>query len=249
MMYKGVFFDLYGTLLVFGDMHAAWADWLSALHRCLHRCGLRMDRETLARHCDGFFSRPEPPPVDGLSVFERRIQALAGRLGLDLDRRQIASTVLSCIEAWQCYITLDPDAVPVLRALRQTRALGLVSNYDHPPYVRGLLEQLGLGRLFDVVVISGDAGVRKSDPAIFRMALDRTGLDPADVAFVGDSEDDIQGAAAAGMSPVLIYRASRQASHVLHDFHPDGEIVAIHRNGRPRAALNVCALPELVTLL
>ncbi len=51
------------------------------------------------------------------------------------------------------------------------------------------------------------------------------------------------------MCPVLIYRSSRQASHVLHDFHPDGEIVAIYKNARPRAALNICALPDLVTLV
>ncbi len=81
MAYKGVFFDLYGTLLVFGDMHAAWADWLGALHRCLGQAGLRMDRETLARRCDGFFSQPEPPPTDGLTLFECRIQSLARQAG------------------------------------------------------------------------------------------------------------------------------------------------------------------------
>ncbi|MFC1452257.1 HAD family hydrolase [Verrucomicrobiota bacterium] len=32
---KGVFFDLYGTLLVYGDMEAAWADWLRAFHESL----------------------------------------------------------------------------------------------------------------------------------------------------------------------------------------------------------------------
>jgi hypothetical protein len=32
MAYQGVFFDLYGTLLIYGDMTAAWADWLSDLH-------------------------------------------------------------------------------------------------------------------------------------------------------------------------------------------------------------------------
>lgn len=249
MTFKGIFFDLYGTLLVFGDMHSAWADWLSALHRCLGEAGLRMDRDTLAHHCDGFLTRPEPPVMQGLTVFEARIHSLARQLGLELNRQQIGHTAMSCIEAWQSYVTLDPDAVPVLRALHERMVLALVSNYDHPPYVHCQLAQLGLARMFDAVVISGEVGVRKPDPAIFRIALERTGLHAQDVAFVGDSESDMQGASAAGMCPILIYRSSRQPSHVLQDFHPDNEIVAIHKNARPRAARNICALPELVTLL
>jgi HAD superfamily hydrolase (TIGR01509 family) len=249
MAFKGVFFDLYGTLLVFGDMHAAWADWLSALHRCLGQAGLRMDRDTLAHHCDGFFTRTEPAAMDGLTIFEARIQALAQQLGVELDRRHVGQAAMACIEAWQSYVTLDPDAVPVLRALRQKMVLALVSNYDHPPYVHCQLAQLGLARMFDAVVISGDVGVKKPDPAIFRIALDQTGLRAEDVAFVGDSENDMQGAVAAGMCPILIYRSSRQPSHVLQDFHPDNEIVAIHKNARPRAARSICALPELITLL
>ena len=249
MAFKGVFFDLYGTLLVFGDMHAAWEDWLSALHRCLSGHGLRISREKLAERCDGFFSRPEPPAREGLTIFERRLCVLADELGIGLDKRQASAVALACIEAWQSYITLDPDALPVLRALGQRMALALVSNYDHPPYTRCLLQQLGLARLFDAVVISGEVGVKKPDPAIFSFALAATGLQPGEVAFVGDSEEDVCGALAAGISPILIYRSSRQASHVLHDFHPDGQIIAIHRNAKPRAPRSITALPELVTMM
>jgi HAD superfamily hydrolase (TIGR01509 family) len=248
MAFKGVFFDLYGTLLVFGDMHAAWADWLSALHRCLSAYGLRISREKLAEQCDGFFSRPEPGSNDGLTVFERRLCGLGEDLGISLDKRQASEAALACVEAWQSYVTLDPDAMPVLRALRQTKTLALVSNYDHPPYTHRLLHQLGLSRLFDAIVISGEVGVKKPDPAIFSFALRKTGLQPSEVAFVGDSEEDVCGALAAGISPILIYRSSRQASHVLTDFHPDGQIIAIHRNAKPQAPRSITALPELVTM-
>ena len=54
----------------------------------------------------------------------------------------------------------------------------------------------------------------------------------------------MQGAVAAGMCPILIYRSSRQASHVLQDFHPDGQIVAIHKNAQPACRASICALPE-----
>ncbi len=247
MAFNGIFFDLYGTLLVLGDMHAAWEDWLSALHRCLAESGLRMSREKLAERCDGFFSHPEPLIMDGLTVLERRISVLANELGVCLDRQQTAATAISCIEAWQAYVTVDPDALPVLRALRQSACLALISNYDHPPYVRCLLAQLGLAKMFDTIVISGEVGVKKPDPAIFEIALKATGLAPHEVTFVGDSEEDVQGARAAGLCPVLIYRNNRQASHVLKDFHPDGQIVAIHRNAKPQATRYIAALPELIT--
>ncbi len=248
MAYRGIFFDLYGTLLVFGDMHAAWADWLSALHRCLADCGLRMERQRLAVHCDGFFSRPDPPPCAGLSIFERRIRVLSAELGLELGPRQICRTAECCVQAWQSYVTLDPDALPVLRALQRTTTLALVSNYDHPPFARRLLSLLGLDRLFEAIVISGEVGIRKPDPAIFRLALDATRLDPGEVAYVGDTSDDMQGARAAGMHPILIYRNSRNPSHVLHDFHPDGQLVAIHTHAKPCAPRCIAALPELVTM-
>ncbi len=54
---KGVFFDLYGTLLIYGDMEAAWSDWLTALRGCLQLHGLSMAQEDFAERCDGFFSR------------------------------------------------------------------------------------------------------------------------------------------------------------------------------------------------
>ena len=35
MAINGIFFDLYGTLLVYGNMDVAWSDWLNALHEQL----------------------------------------------------------------------------------------------------------------------------------------------------------------------------------------------------------------------
>ena len=52
-------------------------------------------------------------------------------------------------------------------------------------------------------VVSGEVGVRKPDPRIFREALDRLGSDPAATVFVGDRlYDDVSGAQAVGMRTV-----------------------------------------------
>jgi epoxide hydrolase-like predicted phosphatase len=53
--------------------------------------------------------------------------------------------------------------------------------------------------LFDVVVISGEVGLRKPDPAIYTLAAQRLGLRPDEVVFVDDLAPNVRAAAAVGM--------------------------------------------------
>ena len=74
----------------------------------------------------------------------------------------------------------------------------------------------GLGVEVDCVIDSGEVGVMKPDPRIFRIALDRMGLDPAETVFVGDVPAvDVAGARAAGLAPILLDR---------HDLYGDLDV-------------------------
>lgn len=222
MTFKGIFFDLYGTLLVYGDMQAAWSDWMTTFYDRLKAYGLAMSQESFAERCDGFFSRPGPPVVDdGLTMFERRIKVFGAELGLDLGELQVQKAADASVNAWQQYISLAPDARSVLATLRLNRTLALVSNFEHPPHVYLLLAKLGLVGLFDAVVVSGDVGVEKPDPRIFAIALERVGLEPREVIYVGDTADDVQGALAAGLCPILVQRA--ESGQEIADFKLDQE--------------------------
>ena len=100
--------------------------------------------------------------------------------------------------------TVDPDAVP---ALEETRAAGLktavISNSNGT--IRGLLDGLGLLRLIDVVLDSGEEGVEKPNPEIFRRALARTGVAASEAVYIGDLHSiDILGARSAGVQAVLL---------------------------------------------
>lgn len=53
--------------------------------------------------------------------------------------------------------------------------------------------------LFDVVVISGEVGMRKPDADIYLHTADRLGLTPQECIFVDDLAHNIRGAAAVGM--------------------------------------------------
>ncbi|MCP4568500.1 MAG: hypothetical protein GY841_13060, partial [FCB group bacterium] len=71
---KGVFFDLLGTLLIYGDMEKAWQDWLEVFFAGLKEDGLIVLPEEFARKCDGFFGREVNGKAgDGLTVYEQRI--------------------------------------------------------------------------------------------------------------------------------------------------------------------------------
>lgn len=205
---KGIYFDLYGTLLVYGNMKKAWSDWLSTFYSLLKKQGLKISRQAFSQECDGFFSSAAPSGSNHhLTVLERRIQRLSRRLDHQLpeeDLRRVADTIA---DAWQAHITVDPEAVPVLKALKQRRKMvGLVSNFDHPPHVRRILSHNGLGNIFDTTIISSEVGIQKPDPTIFALALEQTGISPADALYVGDTDADVSGALAARIHPIFIKR-------------------------------------------
>ncbi|MDI3317887.1 MAG: HAD-IA family hydrolase [Bacillota bacterium] len=97
----------------------------------------------------------------------------------------------------------DREAEPVLKRLRAAGLrLGVVTNADR--HAHTLLQQTGLARHFDLILTSEEAGVEKPDPAIFRAALARLGLEPVEALYVGDQlEVDVRGARAAGLDAVL----------------------------------------------
>ena len=55
-------------------------------------------------------------------------------------------------------------------------------------------------------MVSDEAGCAKPDPRIFRISLERMGIEPGEMAYVGDSPEDVQGALAIGSVPILISR-------------------------------------------
>jgi putative hydrolase of the HAD superfamily len=94
-------------------------------------------------------------------------------------------------------------------ALLAVRARGIwvvvVSNWDVS--VLEVLEQTGLAPLLDGAVSSAAIGFAKPSPAVFEHALALAGARAADAIHVGDSpSEDVAGALAAGIEPVLIDR-------------------------------------------
>ena len=82
---------------------------------------------------------------------------------------------------------------------------GLVSNsWGEEGYDRARF-----GELFDVLVISGEIGIRKPAPEIYALATERLGVAPERCVFVDDLPANLKPAAALGMATVLHRDAAR----------------------------------------
>jgi putative hydrolase of the HAD superfamily len=104
---------------------------------------------------------------------------------------------------------LFDDVLPVLDELAgRGITLGLVSNFE--PWLDEVLALQGIADRFAAVAVSGTLGIAKPDPRIFKAALDEAGADPGATVHVGDQPvNDVAGALAAGITPVLIDRFGR----------------------------------------
>lgn len=77
-----------------------------------------------------------------------------------------------------------------------------ITNFSHEfwPGFRAAREEM-FGR-FGGIVVSGEEKVWKPEPEIYRLALDRFGLAPAEALFVDDSAKNVEGARRIGMPAV-----------------------------------------------
>uniref|UniRef100_UPI002627BFA0 HAD family hydrolase n=1 Tax=uncultured Meiothermus sp. TaxID=157471 RepID=UPI002627BFA0 len=110
---------------------------------------------------------------------------------------------------------VTPGAKEVLAELRSRGfKLGVVSNWDWT--LPGVLRATGLADYFDYVGVSALEGVAKPDPRFFEIVLDELQVEPQQAIHIGDSEDDINGAVAAGVRPVL-FDAYKQNPRAIGD--------------------------------
>jgi putative hydrolase of the HAD superfamily len=128
--------------------------------------------------------------------------------GVEPSGERHAAALAAYERAWDPHTYADPDAVPLLTALR-SRGLrvGVLSNtlwtraHHEVVFARdGLLD------LIDGAVYSSEIAYVKPHPLAFRAALDAVGVDdPARAVFVGDRLfDDVHGASAVGMRTVFV---------------------------------------------
>ncbi len=94
------------------------------------------------------------------------------------------------------------DIKPLLTALKDRGLkVALITNCFSEEAVA--IKDSDLYPLFDVPILSYDEGFMKPDPAIYRLALDRLGLQPEECLYVGDGgSHELEAAREIGMKPL-----------------------------------------------
>ncbi|MBV9549406.1 MAG: HAD-IA family hydrolase [Alphaproteobacteria bacterium] len=186
-----VLFDVADTLIYKTGLFDTIAD-------CLADEGLQREPSEIRRLHAELRERttfPEKPGSDFYEIFNRR---LLESLEIPATEKLARNIFLACKALpWTAFE--DTGALTDLNA-----RMGIVSNWDN-----GLVSMLAryFSIPFDPVVVSGIEGVAKPDTAIFHAALERSRSSGTAKFHVGDSPVfDMEPAAAAGLTPVLIDR-------------------------------------------
>lgn len=117
---------------------------------------------------------------------------VGGQLSLDkADRDQLEEDFWSGDQ-------LDHELVTLIRSLRDTHKIGLISNAW--PELRDWLQQTWkIADAFHDLVISAEVELAKPDRRIYQLALSRLSVEPQHAVFIDDMQINVHGAAQAGM--------------------------------------------------
>jgi putative hydrolase of the HAD superfamily len=178
------------------------------LQRALREFGFEVSEEQaaagfmaeIAYYLDHHLDGSDPERLERLR--DRCADEMRRALGIpELDHATARRAMLGSLE-----FTPYADVEPALRELRERgMTLVIASNWDCslPEWLR----PAGIVDLVDGVVTSAEVGAAKPSPRVFERALAIAGVEPGNALHVGDKIDnDVEGAAAAGVRGVLLQR-------------------------------------------
>jgi len=117
-----------------------------------------------------------------------------------------------------------PDAKPTLEHVGEMHRVALLTN-GAADLQREKIRGSKLAPFFEVIVISGEVGVRKPEPEIFAMVLDRLEVTAGRAIMVGNSlSSDVAGAQRAGLKGIWLNRSGKECEDGVE---PDAEITSL----------------------
>jgi putative hydrolase of the HAD superfamily len=196
-MYDAVLLDLYDTV-AWSEWHAWQRSLAAALGVTFEEVGRAFD---VTRPARSIGANPDATADLAAVIEETGVQVTPARLA-EIRAMEIAEIEQS--------LHLYEDSLPVVRELRArgTKTV-LVSNCSHN--TKPGVERLGLAREFDVVILSYEVRVRKPQPEIYRLALERASVPAERAVFVDDQSGYCDGAAEVGLDTYLILRPNQAA--------------------------------------
>ncbi len=126
------------------------------------------------------------------------LQRIAGGLGLP-DQE----ATLRTLKEMYATISLHPEVIDAVRALRRRYQVALLSNaFVNQREVVWDYHGFDVGREFDVYVNSAEVGLAKPDPAIYQLTLDRLDVEPEQAVFLDDTLPNVDAAREMGIHAI-----------------------------------------------
>ena len=210
-MIKAVLFDLGGTLHVCSNSEDRKLWFAGRLISRLGEYGVSLDisSQALARQLEANAERykheaeatmRELPPVEVWNDYYLREQHL-GRETLE----PIAEELSFLYDYERVCNLRRPHLISCMQALKSDGLrLGVISNILARSIVPHFMAEYGLEEYMEVVLTSAGTGIRKPDPAIFRLAEKALGFSPEEMAYVGDTlSRDVRGVRNAGWKLII----------------------------------------------
>ncbi|MDE0704581.1 MAG: HAD-IA family hydrolase [Rhodospirillaceae bacterium] len=157
-------------------------------------------------HLDNAWARFERSEI-GLDAFDAAFRAESAALGHPVDGKDVIALLAG---------RLRPEMVDALKACKARLKVGCITNNvaagEGPTMVPGDIEggkALAAGvtevfALFDHVIESSRAGLRKPDPRIYRLACDALGVLPENAVYLDDLGINLKPARELGMTTIKV---------------------------------------------
>jgi 2-haloalkanoic acid dehalogenase type II len=222
-------FDLGSTLIYFdGEWPKVFARANAELLRHLNAAALDLPSEDFLREfsarLESYYAERDTEFVEYTTAYVLR--TLLGEWGYpDFPEEQLRPALQAMYAVSQSHWHPEEDAHPTLSALRQQGyRLALISNASDDADVQTLVDKAGIRPFFEMILTSAAAGIRKPNPQIFQIVLEKLGVAADRAAMIGDTLGaDILGAQNAGLFSIWITRRADAAGNRAHTglVHPD----------------------------
>jgi epoxide hydrolase-like predicted phosphatase len=143
--------------------------------------------------------RENPEALGELRLLER------GELSVDEFERRFAPHLGIADHSGlvqRLFAGVGPDK-PMVEAVRRAHDAGIKTAVISNSWGDATYDTVEMEGLFDQIVISGEVGLHKPDPAIFELTCDRLDVTPAECVFVDDLRENCTAAEALGMAAIL----------------------------------------------
>jgi putative hydrolase of the HAD superfamily len=97
---------------------------------------------------------------------------------------------------------MGPDE-PMIEAVKSAKRAGIKTGLISNSWGDGRYDRDSFEEMFDGVVISGEVGMHKPEPAIFLLGAERIGVPAGECVFVDDLRENCAGAEDVGMTAIL----------------------------------------------